>query len=158
KLLDELRGAALPRARAELDELTSYAREKRGEPDLVLALWDIAFWAERLREERYAYSDEELRPYFSLPRVLDGLFATAKRLFEIDIRPADGEVPVWDPSVRFFRVRDAAGKEIAAFYLDPYSRPENKRGGAWMDGALSRKRRPDRSVRLPVAYLVCNMT
>jgi oligopeptidase A len=158
KLLDELRSAALPRARAELDELTSYARERSGDTKLALSLWDIAFWAERLREERYAYSDEELRPYFSLPRVLEGLFATAKRLFEVDIRPADGEVPVWDPSVRFFRVTDAGGKELAAFYLDPYSRPENKRGGAWMDGALSRKRRSDKTVRLPVAYLVCNMT
>jgi oligopeptidase A len=158
KLSAELRSAAFPRARAELDELTAYAREKSGDPKLELALWDIAFWAERLREERYAYSDEELRPYFSLPRVLDGLFATAKRLFEIDVRAADGEVSVWDPSVRFFRVADATGQEIAAFYLDPYSRPENKRGGAWMDVALSRKRRADRSVRLPVAYLVCNAT
>jgi oligopeptidase A len=158
KLLGELRSAALPRARGELDELTAYAREKTGDDAMTLSLWDIAFWAERLREERYAYSDEELRPYFSLPRVLEGLFATAKRLFEVDIRPADGEVPVWDPSVRFFRVIDAAGREVAAFYLDPYSRPANKRGGAWMDGALSRKRRSDRSVRLPVAYLVCNMT
>jgi len=158
KLLDELRSAALPRARAEHEELTTYAREKSGDRKLELQLWDIPFWAERLREERYAYSDEELRPYFSLPRVLEGLFATAKRLFDVDIRPADGDVAVWDPAVRFFRVSDAIGRELAAFYLDPYSRPENKRGGAWMDGALSRKRRPDGSVRLPVAYLICNAT
>ncbi|HEX9295592.1 MAG TPA: M3 family metallopeptidase [Polyangiaceae bacterium] len=158
KLLAELRAAALPRARAEHEELRTYAREKSGEGDLELSLWDIAFWAERLREERYAYSDEELRPYFSLPRVLSGLFSTARRLFEVDVRPADGEVPIWDPSVRFFRVSDASGRDIAAFYLDPYSRPENKRGGAWMDVALARKRRPDGTVRLPVAYLVCNAT
>ena len=74
------------------------------------------------------------------------------------VRAADGEVPVWDPNVRFFRVPTTSGQEIAAFYLDPYSRPENKRGGAWMDGALRRKRRADGTVRLPVAYLVCNMT
>jgi oligopeptidase A len=158
KLLDELRAAALPRARAEHEELRSYAREKSGDAKLELQLWDVPFWAERLREERYAYSDEELRPYFSLPRVLEGLFATAKRLFGVEIRPADGEVSVWHPDVRFFRVADAGGGELAAFYLDPYSRPENKRGGAWMDGALSRKRRVDRSVRLPVAYLICNAT
>src|SRR5262249_12299631 len=145
KLLGELRAAALPRAKKEHDELTAYARDKSGDPHLTLALWDVAFWAERLREERYAYSDEELRPYFSLPRVLEGLFATARRLFEVEIREADGEVPVWDPSVRFFRVTDLGGRELASFYLDPYSRPENKRSGAWMDGALGRKRRADGS-------------
>jgi oligopeptidase A len=158
KLLGELRAAAVPRARGEFEELTAYAREKTRDPALSLTLWDVAFWAERLREERYAYSDEELRPYFSLPRVLGGLFATARRLFEVEIREADGEVPVWDPDVRFFHVFDAKGQKIASFYLDPYSRPENKRGGAWMDGALARKRRPDGAVRLPVAHLVCNMT
>jgi oligopeptidase A len=158
KLLAELRDAALPRARAELEELTAYAREKSGDQALELALWDVPFWAERLREERYSYSDEELRPYFSLPKVLEGLFATAKRLFEVEVRPADGEVSVWDPSVRYFRVIDANGHDVASFYLDPYSRPVNKRGGAWMDVALSRRRRDDGTVRLPVAYLVCNMT
>jgi oligopeptidase A len=158
KLLAELRDAALPRARGELEELTAYAREKSGDPRLSLALWDVLFWAERLREERYAYSDEELRPYFSLPQVLEGLFATAKRLFEVEVQPADGCVSVWDPSVRYFRVVDASGRDVASFYLDPYSRPANKRGGAWMDVALSRRRRPDGTVRLPVAYLVCNMT
>jgi oligopeptidase A len=158
KLLAELREAALPRARAELDELGAYAREKSGDTKLELALWDVPFWAERLREERYAYSDEELRPYFSLPKVLEGLFATAKRLFEVDVYPADGAVSIWDPSVRYFRIVDSAGRDVASFYLDPYSRPANKRGGAWMDVALSRKRREDGSVRLPVAYLVCNQT
>ena len=158
KLLAELREAALPRARAELDELGAYAREKSGDPNLELALWDVPFWAERLREERYAYSDEELRPYFSLPKVLEGLFATAKRLFEVDVFAADGAASVWDPSVRYFRIVDSAGRDVASFFLDPYSRPANKRGGAWMDVALSRKRRDDGSVRLPVAYLVCNQT
>jgi oligopeptidase A len=158
KLLAELRAAGLPRAQQEHEELTAYARERSNDPKLLLALWDIAFWAERLREERYAYSDEELRPYFSLPRVLEGLFATARRLFEVDIREADGEAPVWDPNVRYFRVTDLSGRHLASFYLDPYSRPENKRGGAWMDGALTRNVRGDGSIRLPVAYLVCNMS
>jgi oligopeptidase A len=158
KLLAELREAALPRAHAELAELGAYAREKSGDTQLELALWDVPFWAERMREERYAYSDEELRPYFSLPKVLEGLFATAKRLFEVDVYPADGKASVWDATVRYFRIVDSAGRDVASFFLDPYSRPANKRGGAWMDVALSRKRRDDGSVRLPVAYLVCNQT
>jgi oligopeptidase A len=156
KLLGELRAAARPRALGELEELTEYARA-HGQ-DEPLAVWDIGFWAERLREERYAYTDEELRPYFPMPRVLDGLFATAHRLFGVTVRAADGEVPVWHESVRFFRVADEAGRDLAAFYLDPFSRPETKRGGAWMDNAVDRQRRFDGTVRNPVAYLVCNGT
>jgi oligopeptidase A len=158
KLLGELRTAALPKARVELDELTTFARQRSGDAALTLTHWDIAFWAERMREERYAFTDEELRPYFALPRVLDGLFATAKRLFGVTVRPADGEAPVWNRDVRFFRIADENGRDIAAFYLDPYSRPADKRGGAWMDNALDRKRLSDGSWRLPVAYLVCNQT
>ncbi len=157
-LLGELRSAALPKARVELAELTDFARSTSGDATLTLSHWDIAFWAERLREERYSYTDEELRPYFALPRVLDGLFSTAKRLFGVKVRAADGEVPVWHPDVRFFRIANEAGKDIAAFYLDPYSRPADKRGGAWMDNALDRKRLSDGTWRLPVAYLVCNQT
>src|SRR4029453_10476078 len=110
KLLGELRGAALTRARGENTELTEYARRKTGNPSLALKLWDVPFWAERLREERYAYTDEELRPYFAMPRALEGLFDTVKRLFGVSVRAADGEVPVWDSSVRFFRVADESGK------------------------------------------------
>ncbi|WNG23993.1 M3 family metallopeptidase [Cystobacter fuscus] len=156
KLLAELRGAARSRAQGELDELTEFARRKTGDASFGLKLWDSAFWAERLREERYAYTDEELRPYFALPRVLEGLFDTAHRLFGVTVRAADGEVPVWDEGVRFFRVADESGQDIAAFYLDPYSRPASKRGGAWMNSALDRKRLPQGGLRLPVAYLVCN--
>lgn len=120
--------------------------------------WDIAFWAERLREQRYDYTDEQLRPYFPLPRVLDGLFSLLTKLFGITIRAADGEASVWHPDVRFFRMCDADGnKPLAAFYLDPYSRPENKRGGAWMDTCLPRRRFKGQ-VELPVAHLVCNST
>jgi oligopeptidase A len=158
RLMGELRSAALPKARQELEELTAFARRESGDPSLVLAHWDMGFWAERLREQRYAYRDEELRPYFALPQVLDGLFATARRLFGIAVRPADGEAPVWHPDVRFFRIADDSGRDIAAFYLDPHSRPADKRGGAWMDNALDRKRLADGAWRLPVAYLVCNQT
>jgi oligopeptidase A len=89
---------------------------------------------------------------------LEGLFSLAEQLFGISIEGADGEVPVWPPAVRFFRVRDKDGADLASFYLDPYSRPETKRGGAWMDALLTRDRTPDGSLRLPAAYLVCNQT
>jgi oligopeptidase A len=150
KLLGELHDAAYPKAAAELAELETRAGAR-------LSLWDVAYWAERVREERYAYTDEELRPYFALPRVLDGLFATAKRLFGVTIRAADGDAPVWHPDVRYFQIFDD-DRAIASFYLDPYSRSETKRGGAWMNSALERKRLPDGELRLPIAYLICNFT
>jgi oligopeptidase A len=158
RLLEELRAAAYPAAQQELEELEAFARERDPELD-QLRHWDVAFWAERLREERYAYSDEQLRPYFPLPRVLEGLFGLAERLFGVRIEAADGETPVWHEDVRFFRVLDDAG-EIAAFFLDPYSRPATKRGGAWMDECVGRSRVMGKSggVRRPVAYLICNQT
>jgi oligopeptidase A len=150
-LLEELREASFDAAVRDLDELRALARE-RGAPETAeLKNWDVAFWAERLREKRYAYSDEALRPYFPLPRVLDGLFALAERLFDVRVRPADGEAPVWHSDVRFFRIEDTSGASVAAFYLDPYSRPAEKRGGAWMDECVGRA-----PGRLPIAYLVCN--
>jgi oligopeptidase A len=159
QLLEQLRARAYPAAQHELEELSAFARAR--EPGLdALRHWDVNYFAERLREERYAYSQEELRPYFPLPRVLEGLFALAARLFGVRIEPADGEAPVWHPDVRFFRIRDADGTPRAAFYLDPYSRPAEKRGGAWMGECVGRSavlgdaRRP----RLPVAYLICNQT
>lgn len=153
RLLEELRVASRAPAEAEMQELRDLARRRGFEGELEH--WDIAFWAERLREERFQFTDEELRPYFPMPRVLDGLFDLAGRLFGVRIRPADGEAKLWHPDVRFFKVYDESGAELAAFYLDPYSRPEDKRGGAWMDVCIGR-RRTERGVELPVAYLVCN--
>jgi oligopeptidase A len=155
-LLARLRAAALPRAQAELTELAAYAARITGAPAMELRHWDVPFWAERLREERFAVTDEELRPYFSLPRALDGLFGLAQQLFGVRIEAADGAVPVWHDDVRYFIIRDADGAERAAFYLDPYARPADKRGGAWMDAARHRKRLADGRVRTPVAHLVCN--
>ncbi|HUG89989.1 MAG TPA: M3 family metallopeptidase, partial [Planctomycetaceae bacterium] len=130
------------------------ARPPSGEPELLH--WDIPFWSERLREERYGFTDEELRPYFPLERVLTGMFGLAERLFGVTVERADGEAPVWHPDVRFFRIFDEAG-HVASFYLDPYSRPENKRGGAWMNTCFDRVRE-DGQVQRPVAHLVCNAT
>ena len=157
-LLDRLRTVSRQRAEVELGELTAFARQRTGDAALKLALWDVAYWAERLREERYAFTDEELRPYFPLPAVLEGLFSLARKLFGVVVEAADGTTSVWQEDVRFFRVRDEDGTPRAFFYLDPYSRPSEKRGGAWMGGCLDRKRRPDGSLRLPVAYMVCNQS
>jgi oligopeptidase A len=151
RLLGELREASWDAAVRDLDELRALARESVAPEADDFKNWDAAFWAERLRERRYAYSDEALRPYFPLPRVLDGLFALAERLFGVRVRAADGEAPVWHPDVRFFRVEGASGAPVAAFYLDPYSRPAEKRGGAWMDEVVGRG-----PGRLPIAHLVCN--
>ncbi len=159
RLLEELRSASFEPAQRELEDLRALAREKGAPEADDLTFWDVAFWSERLRERRYAYSDEALRPYFPLPQVLDGLFDLARRLFGVSITAADGEAPIWHEDVRFFRVDDEGGRPIAAFYLDPYSRPGEKRGGAWMDECVGRSRllAPEPGgVRLPVAYLVCN--
>ena len=161
RFLEELRQASCTAARQDLEDLRHCARTADATEAEDLCHWDLAFWAERLREQRYNFNDEELRPYFPLPRVLDGLFALVQRLFGVQIRPAPGETAVWHEDVRFFRVYDDQDRPIAAFYLDPYSRPAEKRGGAWMDECVGRSRiraAPGQTVRLPAAYLICNQT
>jgi oligopeptidase A len=156
EMFEKLRTASRTPAESELAELKTLAAA--GGQTEELKHWDAAFWAERLREQRYDFNDEQLRPYFPLPRVLDGLFSLLSKLLGVTIRSADGEAPVWHPDVRFFRVFDAASNQpLAAFYLDPFSRPENKRGGAWMDTCLPRRRFKGQ-IELPVAHLVCNGT
>lgn len=154
-MLHQLREASWEPARRDLDDLTAF-KSARGD-ETALVLWDVPFWAERLREDRYAYTDEQIRPYFPFEKVLNGLFRLLERLFDIRVEPATDEVSTWHPDVRFFRVLDGSGEPLAAFYLDPYSRPENKRPGAWMDDCLGRRRIGDR-LQLPVAHLVCNQT
>ncbi|MGD1858572.1 MAG: M3 family metallopeptidase [Leptolyngbyaceae cyanobacterium] len=155
QLMEELRSASYDAATRELEELTNFARDRGFTEELKQ--WDIPFWSERMREELYGLNDEELRPYFPLPQVLDGLFALAQRLFGVTIAPADGQAPVWHPDVRYFQVAGETGEAIAHFYLDPYSRPAEKRGGAWMDDCVNRGKIKGK-VRLPVAYLVCNQS
>jgi len=156
-LMGELRTASYDKAVVEFEDLKAFAKEKNAPEADTLLHWDTAFWSERIREEKYGLSDEELRPYFPLPQVLDGLFSLAHRLFGVTIAAADGDAPVWHPDVRYFQVSDDAGEVIAHFYLDPYSRPAEKRGGAWMDECLTRGKFKG-LVRLPVAYLVCNQS
>jgi len=155
QLMEELRSASYDAATRELQELTDFARDCGFDEDLKQ--WDVPFWSERMREEQYGLNDEELRPYFPLPQVLEGLFTLASRLFGVTITAADGEAPVWHPDVRYFQVMDETGEAIAHFYLDPYSRPAEKRGGAWMDDCINRSK-VNGQVRLPVAYLVCNQS
>ncbi|MEN9542079.1 MAG: Oligopeptidase [Cyanobacteriota bacterium] len=160
-LLEELRAAAMPVARQELDALAACAGRHGAAEATDLQPWDVSFWAEVLRRESFDLDSEALRPYFPLPRVLEGLFSLCGRLFNITIEAADGEAPVWHPDVRYFRIREGAGtagQPIAAFYLDPYSRPGSKRGGAWMDECLGRSRQADGTPVLPVAYLICNQS
>lgn len=152
KLISMLREKSYPAAKKEMEEVRAFAKAQGCEEELQL--WDIAYWSERLRESQYEYEEEQLRPYFSLPVVLDGMFALARRLFGIVIKRADGEAQVWHNDVMFFKVIDeASGEHIASFFLDAYSRPAEKRGGAWMDVCLGKSKVLGRK---PVAYLTCN--
>jgi oligopeptidase A len=160
QLLDELRAAAYPVAEQELEALRAIAR-RHGAPEAEdLKPWDVAFWAEKLRQESFELDSEALRPWFPLEQVLQGLFGLCQRLFDIRIVSTDpGEAPTWHPDVRYFRVLDgASGQPLAAFYLDPFSRPGSKRGGAWMDECLGRSRTRAGEPVLPVAYLICNQS
>ncbi|KAG5528108.1 hypothetical protein RHGRI_028892 [Rhododendron griersonianum] len=159
ELLEKLRSASWNAAVQDMEDLKQFCQTQGAPEANNLSHWDISFWSERLRESKYEINEEELRPYFSLPKVMDGLFNLAKMLFGIDIEPADGLAPVWNKDVRFFCVKDSTGDPIAYFYFDPYSRPSEKRGGAWMDEVVARSRvlsRDDGSPRLPVAHMVCN--
>jgi oligopeptidase A len=146
QFLGELVRHYRPAAEREFAELERFA----GRP---LAAWDVSFFAEQLREQRHAVSQEALRPYFPLPRVLEGLAEVARRLYGLTLEPRT-DVSLWHPDASFHSIRDREGREIAGFYLDPYARP-GKRGGAWMGDCINRKRIGDRHV-LPVAHLVCN--
>jgi len=153
ELTEMLLAKAMPAAQKELAELTSFAIAN-GFDQQKLALWDVPFWSERQSEQLFGFEEEELRPYFPLPKVLEGLFALTNRIFNIEIVEKPSEAPTWHPDVQFFHVNDAdSGNHIASFYLDPYARPEDKRGGAWMDVCVGKSSVLE---RIPVAYLTCN--
>ncbi|MBD3645493.1 oligopeptidase A [Alcanivorax sp.] len=151
QFLEDLAKRAKPQAEQELAALRAFAAEK-GADDLNP--WDIGFWSERLREERYSISEEELRPWFPADTVINGMFAVVGKLFGIQFRQRD-DVDLWHEDARFYELVDDDGSVRAAFYLDMYART-GKRGGAWMDDARIRRRRPDGSLQTPVAYLTCN--
>jgi oligopeptidase A len=149
--LNDLAERSVGQAEEELAELTGFARAHHQVDELEP--WDIGYYSEKLRQHRYAITQEELRPYFPLPRVLAGMFSVVERLFDIRIEEVRG-VEAWHPDVRFFEIRDAGGELRGQFYLDPFARPK-KRGGAWMDTCTNRLHTA-RCDQIPVAYLVCN--
>ncbi len=146
EFLRGLARVAHPAAAREFAELEQFAGRK-------LNAWDVAYYAEKLQAKLFSVTQEELRPYFPLPRVLTGLFGVAERLFGVKIVERQG-VPVWHTDARFFEIRDAGGKTLAGFYLDACARPR-KRAGAWMDDCVGRKDIGAEQT-IPVAYLVCN--
>ena len=148
--LRDLARRARPYAERDLQELLDFARAELNLPELQA--WDMAFASEKLKEARYAFSDQEVKQYFTEPKVLEGLFRIIETLFEVSIRP--DAAPVWHPSVRFFRI-ERGGQLVGQFYLDPYAR-NGKRPGAWMDDVRGRWARPEGSLQTPVAHLVCN--
>jgi oligopeptidase A len=146
--LDDLARRCMPAAREEYLDLQEFAGRS-------LNAWDMAFYSERLQESRFKVSQEALRPYFPLPKVLSGLFALITRLYGISVREHP-DVGVWHPSVRYYDLLDKDGIVVAGFFLDPYSRSE-KRNGAWMDECVVAKSMSS-GTALPVAQLVCNFS
>lgn len=150
--LDNLAKRAKPQGEKELAELKAYCEQEFGVTNLEP--WDIAFYSEKQKQHLYAINDEELRPYFPENRVLSGLFELIKRIF--NIRAVERfDMDTWHKDVRFFDLIDEKDQLRGSFYLDLYAR-ENKRGGAWMDDCIGRKRKLDGSIQTPVAYLTCN--
>jgi oligopeptidase A len=150
--LDDLAEKALPFARKDYAELGEFAAAELGLAQLEA--WDLAYASEKLRASRYAFSDQEVKQYFPEMKVMQGMFRVVETIFGVRVHP--GQAETWDPAVRFFHISDLQGNLIGQFYLDPYAR-DTKRGGAWMDEAISR-RRLDGRVQTPVAYLTCNFS
>jgi len=157
EFLRDLAARARPYAERDLLEVREFAAKELRLPELQA--WDLPFASEKLKEARYAFSDQEVKPYFTETKVLDGLFRIIETLFEVSIRPDTAEV--WHPSVRFFRIERSAKNAgeaatlVGQFYLDPYAR-SGKRPGAWMDDVRGRWTRPEGRTQTPVAHLVCN--
>ena len=146
EFLRDLARRSLDVAREELAQVSAYAGRR-------LESWDVAFYAERLKQEKLGLAEEELRPYFPLPRVLEGLFTLCARLFDLNVAEA-AQPDVWHESVRYYELRRADGTLVGSFFTDLFARP-NKRGGAWMGGCVSRANLNGHT-QLPVAHLVCN--
>jgi len=157
QVLEFLNDLAVRSREAAVDEVLerqAYAESLGFEGELQA--WDWAYYSEKLKQHRYQVSDEDLKPYFSDNRVIEGLFEIVARLYSISISRVDEGIDRWHDSVGFYQIKDAEGRPIGQFYLDLYAR-ENKRGGAWMDECVNRYR-IDGKTQLPVAYLTCNLT
>ncbi len=154
QFLEDLAERSRAAALKEVEDRQRFAESLGFEGELQA--WDGPYYSEKLKQQRYQISDEELKPYFSDNAVIAGLFEIVKKLYGIDIEQIDSDIDVWDPMVRFYQIRDTQGSIIGRFYLDLYAR-ENKRGGAWMDECINRYKINDQ-LQLPVAYLTCNLT
>lgn len=152
QFLHDLAGRAKPYALRDWEELQDFARATLG-IDTVQP-WDVAYVSEKLRQQRYAFSDQEVKQYFPESKVLDGLFRVIQTLFSVQVRPDTG--PTWHKDVRFYRI-EKEGQLIGQFYLDLYAR-SGKRSGAWMDDARTRRQLPSGTTQTPVAYLTCNFS
>ena len=152
RFLDDLARRARPFAERDMQALRRFAREELGLAELRAS--DIPYVAEKLRQKRYAFSDQEVKRYFPEGEVLGGLFRLVGTLYGVEVRPASAET--WHPDVRFFEIVERGGALVGRFYLDLYAR-EGKRGGAWMDDAINRRRIGSR-VQTPVAFLTCNFS
>ncbi|MEP7154762.1 MAG: M3 family metallopeptidase [Betaproteobacteria bacterium] len=150
EFLQSMAGKARPFALNDWQELAAFARTEMNMADVEA--WDAAYLSEKLREQRYAFSDSEVKQYFPEPQVLAGLFRVIDSLYGLNVAPAKAET--WHPDVRFFDLRNRDGSLVGQFYLDLYAR-EGKRGGAWMNDAINR-RRTEAGIQHPVAYLNCN--
>jgi oligopeptidase A len=152
EFLRDLARRARPFAESDLKELQTFSREELKIENLES--WDIAFASEKLRAARYAFSDQAVKQYFPEPQVIEGMFRVVEDLYQVHIVEARAEA--WHADVRFYEVRNAANEAIGQFYVDLYAR-ESKQGGAWMDGAISRRRMAG-GIQMPVAYLNCNFS
>ncbi len=153
--LEDLSNKAYARARQEFDQLRTFAMEEGLQDELQA--WDVAYYSEKLKQRQYSISDEDLKPYFSARKVLDGLLRIAETLFELKIEEVVKQRPeFWHDDVLFYRIDNLQGQVLGYFYLDLYARP-NKRGGAWMDECLGRYVIGEQRQH-PVAYLTCNLT
>ena len=151
EFLDTLAKRAKPFAMRDMDELVAYAK-KLGIDDMQA--WDVAYVSEKLREEKYAFSDQEVKQYFPEHKVLAGLFKVVETIFGVQVRKS--QAPVWHPDAAFYDITGKSGELVGQFYLDLYAR-NNKRGGAWMDEAITRRRKGDQ-ITTPVAFLTCNFS
>ncbi|MCB1106956.1 MAG: M3 family metallopeptidase [Chlamydiia bacterium] len=153
--LEQIREASWVSGREDLLKVQLFAaRNGFKEPFMP---WDYSYWSERHWEEWYHLSEEEMKPYFPLPKILNGLFDLCNKLFGITIVKPENQPPVWHPDVTYYLIHDEDGEQIASFYLDPFTRPQTKRGGAWTETCLNRTV-IDGKLQLPIAYIVCNST
>jgi oligopeptidase A len=150
--LEGLASKSQHQGKQDMQELTAFAASEFNQHDLQA--WDLTYYSEKLKQSRYAISDEQLRPYFPENTVVAGLFTVVKKLFGLSITQKQG-IDVWHDDVKFYEIVDKAGRKRGSFYLDLYAR-EKKRGGAWMDVCVGRTQKANGAIQLPVAYLTCN--